>query len=555
MIRTQVLIVGAGPVGLVTALMLEKLGIDHELVERRATLHAAPQAHVLSSRTLEICRGIGVGDAPIRQAGPSPADTAHVRWVDRLIGRDLGVFSMGRDPSAIQRMLTHTPTPTTNLSQDQFEQHLFAHLPDPSKVRFEHTWQDVETAGDDYVSTVRNARGEDVTIHSRYLIGADGAGSAVRKAMGARMLGPDNIQTFVNIHFNANLREQLRGREGLLYWVMDEALTGTFIAHDIEQNWIFMKAVAADEPTDPIDHEKFAALLRDAIGADVDFKINSMNAWRMTSQISDLYQADRLFLIGDAAHRFPPTGGIGMNTGFQDAHNLAWKIALVEGGCAQTLLDTYGIERKPVAETNAAQSHANAMKMAEVARALDTDGDHRISMGDIDRVLADPTLSAQVQEAVDRQAAHFNMSGLDLGFCYQSHAVRSEGAPPQSDDPVSHYLPSTTPGARLPHAWLQHGDTALSTLDLVTYGRFLVLAGRQDAELEAALSHLQQAGYPIDLAVVAAESDLAPADEAFADLFGEGTLLVRPDGHIAARFTASAGEALPEVMTRLFPRA
>lgn len=554
-ISTDVLVVGAGPVGLLTALLLEKVGIDYLVVERRRTLHTAPQAHVISSRSLEILRSIGISDEPIRAAGASPADTSNIRWVDALLGRDLGVFSLTEDVDAIQRMFASTPTPPANLSQDQFESLLFGHLPDKRRVRFQFALQDVESTGTGFICGLTDPDGQPVSVQCRYLIGADGAGSRVRKALGATMVGPDNIQTYVNIHFHADLRVRLKGREGLLYWVMENDCAGVFIAHDIDGNWVFMKSVGDDEPLDPIDEEKLTGMLRAAIGDDVAFSIQSMNAWRMTAQISDTYQSGRAFLVGDAAHRFPPTGGIGMNTGFQDAHNLVWKIAMVEQGGDAALLNTYEPERRPVAETNSAQSLANAMKLSEVSRLLDVDDDTRISRADLDSVLADPVRHAAVQAAIDRQSAHFNMSGLDLGFSYTSAAVVEDGVPPQSDNPVSHYLPSTTPGSRMPHAWLQSGGTRLSTLDLISYGVPLVLAAAPVDGLDAAVLQLRDAGYPLELAVVGGESELQPADGAFEELMGCDVVIVRPDGHVGARIAADAAVArLPHLVSVLFPR-
>lgn len=547
-IETQVLIVGAGPVGLVTGLLLDRLGVDFLIVERREGLHQAPQAHVISSRTLEICRAVGIDPMAVYAAGPPLEDIRTVRWVDRLVGRDLGVFTMGSDPEEVMRMLTQSPSPTANLSQDRFEAMLFERLAATAgrdRVRFGHAWEAFATTDGQYLSRVHTPDGP-VEIASHYVIGADGAGSRVRKAANIDMVGPDDIQTFVNIHFSANLREPLAGREGLLYWVMDKEVEGTFIAHDIERNWIFMKTVDASESLDPIDEAKFAALLHKAIGADLPATIHSMNAWRMTAQIASAFRRDRLFLVGDAAHRFPPTGGIGMNTGFQDAHNLAWKIAMVEAGQDPGLLDTFEPERKPVAEANSEQSLTNALRMTEVAFLLDVDGDRRITLPDLDAVLADTDRLAAVQRAVDAQAAHFNMSGLDLGVCYTGAGVIDDGPPPASDDPVSKYVPSTTPGARLPHAMLLRDGAPLSTLDLVACDRFLLLA-RDDAPgaLEVAVEEVAARGVPLGMLRVGSGADTVPADDRFDALFPKGkVLLVRPDGHIAARFESgrAAGE-------------
>lgn len=558
-LNTTVLIVGGGPVGLLAGILLDQLGIDFVIVERHAHLHQAPQAHVISSRSLEICRAVGIDDGPIRALGPDPMKARTVRWVDRLLGRDLGVFTLGADPDEVHRMLTQSPTPTTNLSQDQFEQVLFEQLAEaagPDTVRFGHRWEAfTESPGGGYVSTV--VAGEDrLSIRSKYLIGADGAGSRVRKACGFDMVGPDNIQTFVTIYFTADLGESLQGREGLLYWVMDEQVDGVFVAHDIDRGvWIFMKSVDETENLDQIDEAKFIGLLKEAIGADVPHEVLSLDSWRMTSQISSGYRKDSVFLVGDAAHRFPPTGGIGMNTGFQDVHNLIWKIGMVEAGMDAGIFDTYEPERKPIAETNSEQSFHNATKMLEVAVQLDVNGDGRVTADDLDAVLTEHGRQAAVQQAVDAQAAHFNMAGLDLGVCYTGRGVIEDGAPPASENPVSIYLPSTTPGARLPHAPLVRDGSPISTLDLVPYDEFLVWTqGEDDDGLDAAVADLDSQGIPVILQRLSERSGIQPADDSFAALFPKDEVLVlRPDGHIAARVPADeAAKGVARAISQLW---
>ena len=535
-IDTRVLIVGAGPIGLISGLLLHQHGVDFRIIERRPTLHQAPQAHVISNRTLEICRAVGIADGPIREAGPSLGDTRSVRWVDHLLGRDIGAFMLGKNPDEVVRMLTQSPTPTTNLSQDKFEQFLYDRLvavAGEDVVLFEHAWTAFDE-GDTYASAIETPAGT-TTINSRYLIAADGAGSRVRKAIGVEMVGPDNIQSFANVHFSANLKEKLAGREGILYWVMDHEVDGVFIAHDISGNWIYMKSIDEDEAAGTLDPDKYKTLLAKALGEDVPFDFLSVNAWRMTAQIADAYQKDRVFLAGDAAHRFPPTGGIGMNTGFQDAHNLAWKIAMVERGASPAILDTYELERKDVAEANSSQSLTNAMKMFEVVALLDVDGDEKITMADIDAVIGDEERRASVQAAIDGQAAHFNMSGLDLGVCYEGSLVVADGTPPDSPDPISVYIPSTTPGTRLPHSAITRDGETCSTLDLVRHDQFTVWSYQPDS-LAAMLSDLADE-LPVAGVSLAEENGINAVDEGLGSLFAEDeVLLVRPDGHIAARY-------------------
>ena len=355
-------------------------------------------------------------------------------------------------------------------------------------------------------------------VRSRYLLAADGAGSRVRRALGIEPVGPARLGSFVMIHFEANLRPWVARRPAVLYWTTAPAATGTFVAHDIDSTWVFMHAFDPErESADDYSEEVCAGIVRRALGtSEPDFVIRTIRTWHMTAQVAERYREGRTFLVGDAAHRFPPTGGLGLNTGVQDAHNLAWKLAAVEAGWAPAaLLDSYDAERRPVARQNADVSLRNALRMLEVAQAL------KAGVG--------------VGAAIANQAEHFDMLGLQLGFCYEAGAMVPDGsARPAVANPVREFVPSGRPGARLPHAWLERGGVRLSTLDLVPCDRFLLITGRDGAAWAEAAATIT--GVPLE--VLRIGHDIADADGGFTAQLGlstGGALLVRPDQHVAWR--------------------
>ncbi len=368
-----VLVVGGGPSGMTCALLLSRLGIRSRIIERRSALHPAPAAHVINARTFEIFRAAGVDMQAIAAACQDPADAGQVLWVTTLAGPELRRLPFERQGD---ESLAFTPTPLRNLSQHRLEPILLDELRRCANIEiaYGHEWESATQDREGVTSRVRDqASGTVNETRSRWLIAADGAGSPVRKLLAIEPIGPDRLQSFVMIHMEANLRALVGHRPAALYWTTAPGATGTFVAHDIDSTWVYM------HPWDP-DHESAAdyseaacaELVRRAMGTGAyPFAVCAIRTWAMTAQVAERYREQHIFLAGDAAHRFPPTGGLGLNTGVQDAHNLAWKISAVEAGWARdALLDSYETERRPVAQRNADVSLRNAARLGEVYQAL-----------------------------------------------------------------------------------------------------------------------------------------------------------------------------------------
>jgi 2,4-dichlorophenol 6-monooxygenase len=548
-ILLPVLVVGGGPVGLLGGLLLSRQGLASRIVERRDSPQRAPAAHVVSARTFEICRAAGVDEEAILTACADPSDAGSVRWMTTLAGEEIGSLPFERQG---REALDWTPTPLRNLAQNRFEQILSDTLrkAPAAEIAYGHRWEGAEQDGEGVTSRVRDLRSDSVyEVRSRFLLGADGAGSAVRKSLGIEMSGPARIKTFLMIHFAANLRPLVRERPAILYWITDPEAGGTFVAHDIDREWVYMHDLPESGRLSDYPPERCEALVHRAVGrADVPIAIENVSTWTMTAQVAERYRDGRVFLVGDAAHRFPPTGGLGLNTGAQDVHGLAWKLRAVEEGWAPpSLLDSYEAERIPVARNNADQSLRNALKLLNVYGALGTLDEPTTAR--MEAALADPPTRAAVKEAIADQAEHFDMPGLQLGFVYERGALVPERdddarAPRVPANPVREYVPTGRPGARAPHAWVVRDGKRCSTLDLLWPQGFTLLTSTDDAGWVRAIAGVE--GIP--LRHVSIGRDAADPEGRFAADAGidpDGALLVRPDQHVAWR-----ARSLPEDPTR-----
>jgi 2-polyprenyl-6-methoxyphenol hydroxylase-like FAD-dependent oxidoreductase len=543
------------------SLLLEQQGIGTCIVERRAGPKPAPAAHAVNARTLEICRAAGVDMDAVAAAARDPDEAGWVYWVTRLGGRVLGRLPYERQGDD---QLDLTPSPLRNLSQNRFEPILLDALRRVAgrTPGWRQQWESSRHDGDRVRSLVRDLEsGDEREIVSRYLIGADGAGSRVRTSLGIGVVGPDRIQSFIMVHFRATLRGLPEVPPGVLFFVCDPSSGGgVFVIHDLDREAVYMHPFDPDlESEADYDVDRCADLVREALeDPGLDFEIASVSSWTLTAQVAERYRSGRTFLVGDAAHRFPPTGGLGLNSGVQDAHNLAWKLAAVSNGwAAESLLDSYESERRPVARTNADQSLRNALRLVEVSVALGISDLSGASRARMEETLASAEGRERVRAAIEAQAEHFDMPGLQLGFCYETGALaRAEGeSVPEAR--VREYVPSGCPGARLPHAWLEEGGTRASLLERVPLDRFLLLTGPDGADWLEAIASLP--GPPIR--GLRLTSALLPRLEGWLEVAGigpGGALLVRPDQHVAwrsAQAVAKPAEELARALRRILGRS
>lgn len=527
-VHVDVLIVGAGPVGMLGGILASRHGRTALVVERRDGPRTAPAAHAVNARTYEICRQAGLDMARIHDAGSDQAAAGHVNFVSRLNGDLIGRLPYERQGDAC---LAFTPTPLRNLSQHRFEPILADELraSPGAGLRYRHQWEHSDEIGDGVLSEVTDLENDKrLRVQSRYVVGCDGAGSRVRKMLGIEMIGPPLIECFLAIHFAADLRALTADRPGVLHFVLDPEAPGAFIAHDAASDWVFMHGI--DPSTDSAseyDDARCREVIEKAAGTRLDAEILGRGTWWMSSQTADSMQRGRIFLAGDAAHRFPPTGGLGLNSGVQDIHGLMWRIgAVIDGRASAALLDSYGTERLPVAQNNAHQSLTNAIKMVELSVALGTDVEPTTER--LQASLADPAKADAIVGAVELQREHFDLFGLQLGYVYAEGALVPEGPPPEPGSP-SEYEPTARPGARMPHAWLQEVGGP-STLDLVPLDRPVLFTFADHAAWADALG-------AADVARVRVGVDTPPLDawRRTCALSRDGALLVRPDQHVAWR--------------------
>jgi putative polyketide hydroxylase len=328
--ETPVLIVGGGPVGLTASILLSRQGVRSLLVERHPGTAIHPKARGINARTMEMYRQCGV-EAAIRKAGLAPEQTGLIVWTRTLSGEEIERRIPWR---AGPQSIAVSPVRNCLCAQDDLEPVLRSYAGQQAAAELRFGTELMSCDQDDAGVTANlgdPVTGTQTRVRASYVIAADGAQSRLRRQLGVRMLGHENVYESVNILLNADLRPWTAHRPAALYFVEHPKLRATFLTINGIDRWGFLvnNLSAYGYSAGDFTPERCVELVRLATGVhDLDVRILGIAPWTASAHVAEHYRRGRIFLAGDAAHEMPPTGGFGMNTGVQDVHNLAWKLAV-----------------------------------------------------------------------------------------------------------------------------------------------------------------------------------------------------------------------------------
>jgi putative polyketide hydroxylase len=533
--EVPVLIVGGSLVGLSTSLFLGRLGVRHTLVERHAGTSIHPRGRGNNVRTMELFRVSGTEPA-IHQAAATLADNHGILQTPTLVG-DAGEWLFKEiDPGG--GLARFSPSAWCLCSQNDLEPVLFDHAGRlGGDLRYSTELMSFEADSSGVTALVKSRlTGEHTTIRAGYLVAADGPRSPVREQLGIGQSGPGDLFHNVSITFRSRrLADVVGDRRFIVCYLTSPDADGALLPVDNREHWVFHAPWHPEhgETLEEFTDERCADHIRRAVGdPHLDVEITGRAPWHAAQRVARAYRSGRVLLAGDSAHEMSPTGAFGSNTGIQDAHNLAWKLAAVlDGWAGEGLLDSYDAERRPVAEATSARA---AVRSAEHSH---------------------PGFDAPPGAGSGPQRGILNVA---LGYRYPHGAV--VGADPATPVVPERLALTGEPGSRAPHLWVRHQGERVSTLDL--YERDLVLlcdADTPNGWHRAALRLAEEMSLP--LVPYRMGGELVPQDGAdWAAAHGttrEGAVLVRPDGFVAWRCEGSVEDpesTLREVLTAVLAR-
>lgn len=561
--ETDVLIIGTGPAGGTMALALAKAGIRTVVVNRYGWTCRTPRAHITNPRAMEIFQDLGVMYDIMRYAVPSELMGENV-MCQSLAGEEFGrLRTWGNEPDRACNYAYGTPETNVDLPQNYLENILLsAAAHNGGEVLFNTEFVRFEQDEHGVTSVLRNRlTGEEYAIRSRYLVGADGARSAIAEQLGLPFKGEMDKSGATNIVFTADLEKYVAHRPSSLYWMIRPGegpgglVSGTLRMVRPWNRWLGTTFFDINNPPD-IDQAEARRLMQAMIGDDsVDVQIESVALWAFNESWATRFQSGRVFCAGDAVHRHPPLKGLGSNTSVQDSYNLAWKLAhVIKGMAGPALLESYSQERVPVAEEFVPAAFGAMQYYEQVVQALNPTMSPQptVAAAEFAALKSDEVGQAkrrqQLQDAIAGTYRIYDCPGIEMNQRYSSCAVAApagEDPPAFARDRELYYQPTSFPGARLPHAWLFRNERKVSSLYVCGNGQFTLLTGNSGARWRAIAEAVSKdLGVPIKVVTIGLGQD-------YQDFYGDyariseveesGALLVRPDVYIGWR-AKSCGE-------------
>ncbi|EJS00446.1 2,4-dichlorophenol 6-monooxygenase [Bacillus thuringiensis] len=555
MLETDVVIIGSGPAGSSAGLMLSSYGIENTIITKHRWLANSPRAHYVSQRTMEVVRDLGISDEVIAKASPKEI-MGDVVFCTSLTGDEIGRFPFGMNsPQRTTDYLEASPCEQYDLPQHLFEPILLSNAASRgSHVRFDTEYlSHIQDEKGVTVDVLDRLTGEIYQIRCKYLIGADGAGSKVATDLGLPMAGEMGKRGSISIIFDADLTKHIAHRPGYLWWIIQPGANiggiGLGLLRMVRpwNEWQIVWGYDINQPAPELTTEEAISICRQLIGdSEIEIKIKNKSIWTVNEMYATQYSQGRVFCMGDAVHRHPPSNGLGSNTSIQDAYNLCWKIAFVlKGKAGSALLDTYSVERAPVGERIVKRANKSVREFKPIFEALNLDGQYSAEdmLTGIKSLKgtsnSDAVTRVKLREAISLKAYEFAALGVETNIHYHSTAISGKGIQKINFDCEKdlYYFPSCIPGHKLPHGWLVRDGLKVSTLDLVGGGQFTLFCWLQGEDwINAASKLVTDTGIEIEIVQIGPGLSVQDPYGDLARLWGSdehGCLLIRPDGYIA----------------------